>query len=1117
MGRRGLGALLVALAVVIVSGAAAKGPGGGPATVVKDYKHDVSPAVRTIKPTPPKHKPKHEEENPQRPSTHVNAPDPVVQDTPFTPAMPSPSLSFDGVAFPGVNCNCAPPDPNGEVGRTQYVQIVNEGFQVFNKSTGASVYGPVDIETLWSGFGGVCQNNGDGDPIVAYDQLADRWVISQFAGSSVPTDECIAVSTTSDATGSYNRYAFHLGTNFFDYPKLAVWPDAYYMSMNVFNSSGTAFLGPQPFAFDRAAMLAGNPATMVTTGITGGSTEETYLPADLDGATPPPSGAPNSFVEWPSGSPLKYKIYHFAVNWGSPSSSTFTLFASPPAAGFTQLCAATRSCVPQLGSTAGLDAIGDRLMFRAAYRNFGDHESLVTNYTVSSGGVAAIRWLELRNVTSGPVIVNQESTYQPDSTWRWMGSAAMDAVGDLAVGFSASSSSINPQIRYAGRLASDPTNTLAQGETTLYAGTGSQTGTYNRWGDYSDLTVDPVDDCTFWYTNEYYSTTSSFNWRTRIGNFKFPSCTSTPKPVLGLSKTADAASVTYGNQVGFTLTLSNVGSVGATGPSVSDDLPRGSGITWSIDSADSGWTLTGTSPQHLAYSAGTLAANASTHVHVKSSTTSGSCGTTLSNTATFSSSDGGSGQASASESVVGPVSTIFSQSFDGVTAPALPAGWSAANASGPTPLWVTSTSTPDTAPNDAFVDDPGVVSDKHLDSPTIAVPAAGAQLTFRSSYNLESGYDGGVLEISIAGGAFQDIVAAGGSFDTGGYNTTISTLFGSPIAGRQAWSGSSGGYVTTTVDLPAAAAGKNVVLRWRMGSDSSVSSTGWRVDSISITSQTCSSSAHVTVGKTADAVSVDAGSQIGFTVTVSSDGTATASTVTVSDALPAGTGLSWTIDVGSDAGCTISSGTLSCPWGSLAPGTSKHVHITSPTTSASCGSYTNTASFTSDAGSGQASASETVLCGQVAQITGSTTCTAFSGGTATTLSAIQYTVKSSRIYQVSPKAFLYWVKVILPSGGSKSFTVGQTITSGGFTTTFGLASGSAVFNGSCSKVSASFSQSGGNVTVSFNAPSAGTYYISVKYNATTVRNQPAPSNPPVHYEFLISTVSGSTAGVDLTP
>jgi len=352
--------------------------------------NDTSPPLRDMKQEKVGKKVEHEaNENPKVPASlkHRDSPDAAVQGYSLlfqllAPSMPSPLLNFDGVAFPGVACNCAPPDTNGEVGATQYVQIVNEGFQVFNKTTGASLLGPSGITTLWSGFGGLCQNNGFGDPVVLYDQLDNRWVITQFAGVSVPTDECIAVSTTSDATGSFNRYDFHLGSNFFDYPHLSVWPDAYYMSMNVFNSSGTAFLGPQPFAFDRAKMLAGLPATFVSTGITGGSSEDAYLPSDLDGSILPPAGAPASFVEFPSTG--AYRVFHFHVDFATPANSTFTLFSSPAAAGFSLLCATTRSCVPQLGTTNRLDGIGDRLMFRLAYRNFGDHEAVVGNYTVSS-------------------------------------------------------------------------------------------------------------------------------------------------------------------------------------------------------------------------------------------------------------------------------------------------------------------------------------------------------------------------------------------------------------------------------------------------------------------------------------------------------------------------------------------------------------------------------------------------------------------------------------------------------------------------------------------------------------------------------------------------------------
>jgi len=569
----------------------------GDVTVVESYHNDTSPPLRKMKPQPIYSKGQHEaNENPKIPHVHKDGADPVVQGqfgdmkALIAVTMPAPILNFDGIPFPGVACNCAPPDTNGEVGATQYVQIVNEGFQVFNKTTGASMLGPVGIATVWSGFTGPCETAGHGDPVALYDQLAGRWLISQFAGAGVPTDECIAVSTTSDATGSWNRYAFHLGSNFFDYPHLGVWPDGYYMSMNVFNSAGTAFLGPQPFAFDRAKMLAGQPATFITTGITGGSAEDVYLPADLDGSTLPSAGAPATFVEFPGGG--SYRLFHFHVDFVTPVNSTFTLFASPAAAGFTQLCPTTRACVPQSGSPNNLDAIADRLMFRLAYRKFGDHESVVGNYTVSSAAVAGIRWFELRNVTAGPVSVFQESTYQPDTTWRWMGSAAMDQQGNIALGYSASSASIFPQLRYAGRLATDPLNTLSQGEATLFSGTGSQTGTSNRWGDYSDLTIDPVDDCTFWYTNEYYATTTSFNWRTRIGSFKFPGCGGVPTPDYSLSASPASQTVAPGASTSYTVTVTPSGGFSGTVTFSVSGLPAGAGASFSPPSVNTSGSST---------------------------------------------------------------------------------------------------------------------------------------------------------------------------------------------------------------------------------------------------------------------------------------------------------------------------------------------------------------------------------------------------------------------------------------------------------------------------------------------------------------------------------------------
>jgi hypothetical protein len=762
------------------------------------------------------------------------------------------------------------------------VQIVNEGLQVFNKTTGASVFGPVGISTLWAGFGGVCETTGDGDPVVLYDQLANRWVVTQFAGSPIPTHECVAVSTTNDATGSYNRYDFLLGTNFFDYPHLAVWPNAYYMSMNVFNSAGTAFLGPQAFAFDRAKMLAGLPATFVTPGITGGPSEDSFLPADLDGSTQPPPGAPGTFVEMPfTGT---YRVFHFQPDFIIPGNTTFTLFASPPAAGFTELCPTTRACVPQLAPSSNLDGIAHRLMFRAADRFLPGHESLVANFTVSSGGVAGIRWFELRNVTSGPVTVFQESTYQPDATWRWMGSAAMDQAGNMAVGFRASSASINPQIRYAGRAASDPINTLGQGEASLFNGTGSQSGTGNRWGDYSDLTIDPVDDCTFWYTTEYYSTNSSFNWRTRIGNFKFTQCSSVPTPVIvpdGSSIVNEScppsnAAIDPGETVTLSLGLTN----GGTGPTTN--------LVATLQSNAN--VLAPSGPQTY----GAMAIN-QTVSRDFTFTANGNCGDII--TLTLQLQDGANnlGTATFTKQLGMTVTTVaFSENLDGVVAPALPAGWTTA-ASGSEVPWVTSTTTPDTAPNDAFVPDPSNIGNTELVSPSFTVAAGGGKVQFRNLYNMESTFDGMVLEISINGGAFQDITAGGGSFTSGGYNGTISTAFGSPIAGRPAWTGLSGGttaaptYITTIANLAPAAAGQSVRLKFRAATDNSVSASGAagvRVDTISVssTSFVCNTACAGAPRISTSTVLSCSGSNIVATITISNSGTATANGVVLTTA-----------------------------------------------------------------------------------------------------------------------------------------------------------------------------------------------------------------------------------------
>ena len=479
----------------------------------------------------------------------------------------------------------APSDDNGAVGATQYVQWVNASFAVFNKTTGAIVSGfPKLGNSIWVGFGGGCENNNDGDPIVQYDKIHDRWVLTQFSVSSTPYLECVAVSTTSDATGSYYRYAFSYGnTQFNDYPKLGIWPDGYYISYNIFTSS---FNGAKVCAFDSAKMLVGDvSATQQCFQLS--SSYGGLLPSDLDGKTLPPSGSPNYFMNFSS---TALKLWKFHVDWVNTANTTFIGPSNIPVPSFSAACGGGGTCIPQSGVTQQLDSLADRLMFRLAYRNFGDHEALVVNHSVTAGSSVGLRWYEIRSPNSSPSIY-QSGTFAPDSNYRWMGSIAMDKVGDIALGYSVSSSTMNPSIRYTGRVPSDPLGTM-EAETTIMTGGGSQTGSnLSRWGDYTAMTVDPVDDCTFWYTNQYLKANGSWNWSTRIASFKFPGCNdTTPPTVTSIARASTNPSAAA--SVDFTVTFSeSVTGVNAADFSITQSGLTGTAIT-NVSGSGSVYTVT---------------------------------------------------------------------------------------------------------------------------------------------------------------------------------------------------------------------------------------------------------------------------------------------------------------------------------------------------------------------------------------------------------------------------------------------------------------------------------------------------------------------------------------------
>jgi hypothetical protein len=459
--------------------------------------------------------------------------------------MPGPMQSFEGADMQrGCGASavfCLPPDPNGDVGPNHYVQMVNSAVSVFSK-TGTQLLGATQINQLWRGTGGECEKYNDGDPIVLYDQFANRWLLSQFIASPDTASgeqygECIAISTTGDPTGSYYRYEFLFGTDtFHDYPHLGVWPTGYFMTTHEF--VGESYVGAGVFAFDRDKMLKGQPAKFVQFDL--GSSYGGHLPADVDGRTLPPAGSPELIFEVDDVgnlAPDRMDIWKFKVDWRNPSASTIGVGPTHQPNStldvpdyVTPQCVYGNgpNCVPQLGSPTMLDTIGDRLMFRAPYRNFGDHESVVLTHTVvGATGATGLRWYEVRNPSTTPTLA-QASTFSTTIRWRFMGSVAMDHRGDMAIGYSASGPAEYPSLRYSGRFAEDAPNTLPQTEAVLHQGTTAQYFPLGRWGDYSDLTVDPSDDCTFWYTNEYYDSLPSVNitpWKTRIGSFKFYNCT----------------------------------------------------------------------------------------------------------------------------------------------------------------------------------------------------------------------------------------------------------------------------------------------------------------------------------------------------------------------------------------------------------------------------------------------------------------------------------------------------------------------------------------------------------------------------------------------------------------
>ncbi|OGO36376.1 MAG: hypothetical protein A2W35_07410 [Chloroflexi bacterium RBG_16_57_11] len=488
---------------------------------------------------------------------------------PTAAAISAPLVNFEGLSnldnFNTFGFRVNPPDPNGDVGPNHYVEMINLVFAVYDKQ-GNLLLGPVDTGTLWADFPVEDCTDPSGDPIVIYDQLEDRWLLTQFTTRGPAYYDCVAISQTGDPTGAYYRYAFITqpdpdlpgGTFFPDYPKYGVWTDSYIMTTRDFGEVDE--YGISIYALEKNKMLAGNPnARAVQFFLDSNDVPleligDGLLPPDIDGtrrpidriAAPIVGTQDDDYVYGAAFDALN--IWELWVQWNSKPDAWVKFAAQLPVAEFDSAfpCGPSRGCIPQPGITNPdqyLDILSyrQRPTWRLAYRNFGKYEAMVTNQSVEAlPGIAGVRWYEIRRVNSAYSLY-QQGTFAPgDGVHRWMGSAAMDKFGNIALGYSVSNATdVYPGIRYTGRSFDAPLGQMNLGEGVIMNGTGVQTTTNSRWGDYTSLNIDPVDDCTFWYVNEYYQVSglplplpppplpppgTTAPWQTRIASFQLPGC-----------------------------------------------------------------------------------------------------------------------------------------------------------------------------------------------------------------------------------------------------------------------------------------------------------------------------------------------------------------------------------------------------------------------------------------------------------------------------------------------------------------------------------------------------------------------------------------------------------------
>ncbi|MCX8020859.1 MAG: HYR domain-containing protein [Chitinophagaceae bacterium] len=748
------------------------------------------------------------------------------------PAQPTPNVATttinynaDGIIATGIS----PSDNNMAVGPNHIIQMINHAsgslFTVRSK-TGAVITPPTVFASLTG-------QPGAGDPIVLYDYLADRWLMSEFDDAPSPGGSLnIAISATNDPTGSWFVYRFSDASFFPDYPKYGIWHNAYYASSQDYNLGTGVFFGSSIWAFDRTAMLAGNPSpTMVRVrlNLINSTTTWGLCVVSLEGTTPSTQGGLFAYVYDNPAPSDTVGIIEFIPNFSNPPAS----IVQPPQKMATLPFALGPTSAPTPGGGTWATLRG-KVMFKPTYRRFSTHESIVLNVTANDGtGRACIKWFELRR-TTGNWFIHQEGLYAPpDGIHRYMGTMTISSTGNIALMYNASSATVPTSLRYTARNDCDPPGQMTLPEQIVISST-TNPPSGARNGDYNSLAVDPSIPNSFWGVGQYNASNGTFqNWATRIVNFTIGGgCAPTPNiiadgftlisescvPANGVIDPGETVTVSFCLRNNGTANTSNaVGTLQATGGIISPSGPQNYGVI--------------------------VAGGTSVCRQFTFTNNSSTCQATI--TASIQVQDGPDNLGVVTFPItLGTTTTVTSQNFDAVTPPTLPAGWTASATGAAATLWVTSNSgTPAppafSNPNAAYVPNPANISDNILQTPAFT-PGPGSSVLFRNNYTFENGnWDGGVLEISVNSGPWQDILAAGGTFVSGGYTGTIASGFGNPLAGRQAWTNSSGGFILTRVNLPSSASGQSVRLRFRMGTDNSVSAPGWRIDDFTVTQPVC--------------------------------------------------------------------------------------------------------------------------------------------------------------------------------------------------------------------------------------------------------------------------------------